>query len=215
LALDMPPVGQCAAPAKDRDPSVPLRPMNRVEFLDAGDVQLRVGDGTQSLAPRAFPAVTDLIAGVVYTTRDRAAEPLPAGVRYAIQTAGSVGLNAVNLGEEAPAFLDGVAVEHVPLADVRQIKLSAPIQISWVPGDARDFVYAELSAEGGSQALRCTFRDDAGAGSVPAGMFATAGQGTLALHRVRSTRFDKVDGGAASGEVRFDFERAASIRFEL
>ncbi|HET7540301.1 MAG TPA: hypothetical protein VFK05_10540, partial [Polyangiaceae bacterium] len=78
FGLDLPAVGQCAEPNHERKSSMPLNPLGRVEFLDAGDVTLRTSSTNSPLATRALPAVTDLIAGVVYTTRDRAAEPLPA-----------------------------------------------------------------------------------------------------------------------------------------
>ena len=82
FGLDLPTVGQCAEPNRERTSNLRLSPLARVEFLDAGDVALRTRSTSALLATRALPAVTDLIAGVVYTTRDRAADPLPAAANY-------------------------------------------------------------------------------------------------------------------------------------
>ncbi|MET0791497.1 MAG: hypothetical protein ABW061_08240, partial [Polyangiaceae bacterium] len=41
FGLDLPAVGLCGEPSHDRLRKVPLSPLGRVEFLDAGDVSLR------------------------------------------------------------------------------------------------------------------------------------------------------------------------------
>ena len=101
FGLDLPAVGQCAEPNRERASSMPLNPLGRVEFLDAGDVTLRTSTTSALLATRALPAVTDLIAGVVYTTRDRAADPLPAATTYTLTASGGV-LRAFNVNANAP-----------------------------------------------------------------------------------------------------------------
>ncbi len=210
FGLDLPAIGQCAEPGKDRDSSVPLSPLSRVEFLDAGDVTLRTSTTSAALATRAFPAVTDLIAGVVYTTRDRTADPLPAATNYFLSTSGGV-LKAFNVNANAPALLSGITVATTPLAELGTVSLGASLALGWNPGSTRDLVYVELSAANGSSTTRCTFRDDAGSGSVPAGAFAGTGTGSLSLHRVHSEAF--TSGGVDAGEVRFDFEQSANVDF--
>jgi hypothetical protein len=210
FGLDLPAIGQCGEPGKERESSVPLSPLSRVEFLDAGDVLLKTASTSAALATRAFPAVTDLIAGVVYTTRDRTADPLPAATSYSLSTSGGV-LRAVNVVANAPALLSGIMVSSTPLAELGTVSVHAPLTVAWTPGSARDLVYVELTTQDGSATTRCTFRDDAGAGSVSSGAFVGIGAGELSLHRVHSEAF--TSGGVDAGEVRFDFEQSANVEF--
>jgi hypothetical protein len=210
FGLDLPAVGLCAEPSRERDSSVPLSPLSRVEFLDAGEVTLRTATTSAALATRAFPAVTDLIAGVVYTTRDRTAEPLPAATTYSLSTSGGV-VRAVNVTANAPALLSEVTVGSTPLAELGAVSVRAPLTLSWNRGLPGDLVYIELTTQDGSATTRCTFRDDAGAGNVPPGAFVAAGAGELSLHRVHSEAF--TSGSVDAGEVRFDFEQSAHVEF--
>jgi len=210
FGLDLPAVGQCAEPNHDRGNSTPLNPLGRVEFLDAGDVTLRTSTTSAPLATRALPAVTDLIAGVVYTTRDRAADPLPPATTYTLAASGGL-LRAFNVNAAAPAQLSAVSVGGTPLAELASVAVRSPIALRWEPGLSRDFVYAEFTTQDGSATTRCTFRDDAGAGTVPASAFGGGGLGELSLHRVHSESF--ASGSVDAGEVRFDFEQSANVEF--
>ena len=210
FGLDLPALGQCAEPNRERTSSMPLSPLARVEFLDAGDVTLRTALTTSVLATRALPAVTDLIAGVVYTTRDRAADPLPAATAYTLSTSGGV-LGSFNVNANAPPLLNAVSVGTIPLAELATVAAHGAISLSWGRGLSRDWVYVELTTKDGSATTRCTFRDDAGQGSVPAGAFTGTGAGEISLHRVHSEPF--TSGSVDAGEVRFDFEQSANVEF--
>ncbi len=211
FGLDLPSVGQCAEPSRDRAPTrVPLSRLGRVEFLDAGDVTLRTSTTSAVLATRALPAVTDLIAGVVYTTRDRAADPLPAAANYTLSTTGGV-LGAFNVNAAAPPLLSGVIAGATPLGELAIVNTHAPLGLSWVRGQSGDLVYVELTTQDGTTTTRCTFRDDAGVGNVPAGIFSGVGVGEFSLHRVHSEPF--ASGSVDAGEVRFDFEQTAHVEF--
>jgi len=210
FGLDLPAIGQCSGSAHQRDNSVPLSPLGRVEFLDAGDVVVHTDSTTATLAPRAFPSVTELIAGVVYTTRDRDAQPLPAGANYTLSTSGGV-LSPMSVITNAPASLVGVTVDSTTFAELHTVSQHSSINLSWEPGQPSDLVYVELTSRNGSATTRCTFRDDTGSGIVPAGAFTGVGAGDLSLHRVRSQPF--ASGGVDAGEVRFDFEQTASVVF--
>ena len=210
FGLDLPAVGQCGEPNHERISRIPLNPLGRVEFLDAGDVMLRTSSTNALLATRALPAVTDLIAGVVYTTRDRAAEPLPAATTYTLTASGGL-LRAFNVNANAPAQLSAVNVGSTPLAELTNVAVHSAIAINWAAGLGRDLVYVELSTQDGSATTRCTFRDDAGLGSVPAGAFVGTGVGEVSLHRVHSEPF--ASGSVDAGEVRFDFEQSANVEF--
>ncbi|HEY8942609.1 MAG TPA: hypothetical protein VIM73_00050, partial [Polyangiaceae bacterium] len=65
LASELPDLGQCSTGSAGREDA--LGPLRRVELLDAGEVAVETAEGRVELAPRAFPAVTSLFAGVVYT----------------------------------------------------------------------------------------------------------------------------------------------------
>ncbi len=213
FGLDLPAIGQCAEPNRDRSSKVPLSPFGRVEFLDAGDVSLRTSTTSALLATRALPAVTDLIAGVVYTTRDRAAEPLPASTNYTLSTSGGV-LRAFSVNAAAPAQLSAVTVGGTALAELGSVAPRSPLSFSWARGQAGDLVYVELSVHDGhdgSATTRCTFSDEAGTGAVPAAAFVGVGPGELSLHRVHSEPFSS--GSVDAGEVRFDFEQSANVEF--
>ena len=210
FGLDLPSVGQCAEPSRERVNSMPLSRLGRVEFLDAGDVVLRTSTTSAPLATRALPAVTDLIAGVVYTTRDRAAEPLPASTNYTLSTSGGA-LGAFNVNAGAPPLLAGVSVGTTSLAALTTVPDRRPITVTWNPRPGGDLVYVELTTQDSSVTTRCTFRDDAGVGSVPAGAFAGSGPGEISLHRVHTEPF--ASGSVDAGEVRFDFEQSARVEF--
>ena len=210
FGLDLPAVGQCAEPNYERDSHLRLNPLGRVEFLDAGDVTLRTRSTSSPLATRALPAVTDLIAGVVYTTRDRAAEPLPAATTYTLSTSGGL-LRAFSVNANAPAQLGAVNVGGTPLAELTNVSVGSALALTWSAGSSRDLVYVEFTTQDGSATTRCTFRDEAGTGTVPAAAFAGSGRGELSLHRVHSEPF--AAGSVDAGEVRFDFEQSANVEF--
>jgi hypothetical protein len=210
FGLDLPAVGQCAEPNRERASGMPLNPLGRVEFLDAGDVTLRTSTTNVPLATRALPAVTDLIAGVVYTTRDRAADPLPAATTYTLTASGGL-LHAFNVNTSAPAQLSSVNVGSTPLAELTSVAVQSALTLNWQPGLSRDFVYVELATQDASATTRCTFRDDAGAGTVPASAFVGTGLGEVSLHRVHSEQF--ASGSVDAGEVRFDFEQSVNVEF--
>ncbi len=78
-----------------------------------------------------------------------------------------------------------------------------------VAGSVGDMILVEISSGDGALSNVCAFRDESGAGTVPA--VGTPGSGRIALHRVRSSRFDAP--GLDFGELRFDFEVAATVTF--
>jgi hypothetical protein len=211
LGLELPDVGQCAVPARDGASSIPMNPTSRVEFLEAGDVSLKTSELSASLAPRAFPAFTDRISGVVYTTRDRTAEPLPAGTRYELFASGSFALPAFSMAADAPPPLSEIQIQGLPVEEIAAVSPRDPLLLSWIAGNSGDLVYFEAADENGVASLVCTFRDDAGGGTVPASSIALTGSGSLSLHRVRTVPFQSP--GVDAGEVRFDFQVVTHVDF--
>lgn len=210
LSRPLPAVGQCRTRA-DAGSAPPLSSVGHVEFLEAGDVSVATVESRTALAPHAFPTVTELISGVVYTTRDRSAAPLPAGTAYVLHTSGSADVPTLSVEREAPPELETVTIGGVPLAELHELGTSEPLDVTWAVGATSDIVLVELSSADGSSSSVCAFRDDAGAGTVPGGVFAGLGAGRVALHRVRAVSFSSA--GLDVGELRFDFEIAASVTF--
>jgi len=208
LDLTLPELGECALGDTHRELGAMLSPLRRVELLAAGDVALETPEGRVELAPHAFPAVTDLLAGVVYTTRDRAAS-LPAGEVYALSTAGSASLSPLSVSSEAPAALTAITLSGVPLSSTSALPASGA-ELGWKPGSARDVVYATLASSDGTPLGVCAFRDDAGRGKIIPAMVPSAGPVNLSLHRLRSVA---LPAGASvdAGELRFDFELSTSV----
>lgn len=210
LTKPIPEIGRCRT--RGQAPiTPPLSSIGHVEFLEAGDVSVSAADARTTLAPHAFPTVTELISGIVYTTRDRSAEPLPGGARYSVHTSGAAGVPALAVEREAPAELEGVMVGGVSLAEVVELRASEPLDLTWTPANVPgDVVLVEVSGVDGAGSSVCAFRDDAGVGSLPKDL-AVPGPGRLSLHRVRSAEFSAP--GVEVGELRFDFEVAATLTF--
>jgi hypothetical protein len=208
LIRELPTEGLCSD-GRERG-SVRLGPLSKVELLDAGNLAIDAGIPT-SLAPRAFPTVTDLVSGVVYTTRDRDAERLPAAADYRVTASGG-SFQAFSAQAPAPAELENVSVDGVPLADLSVLGARAPLAISWLAGEGKDLVYVELTAESGQPAMLCAFRDDAGSATIPSGFVPGSGRGTFGVHRLRMVPFQAE--GLARAELRFDFEVEAEVSFQ-
>lgn len=207
-SVSLPPLGQCLLPSREKD-AVPPSELARAEFLNAGDVSLGTSSAQTLLAPRNFPLE---VSGVVYTSRDRASEPLPSAMPYLLKTTGSEQLPPLELRVQAPDELRDVALGGLALEAVGSVDTTAPLLVTWRPGDARDVVYVEVagSSEAGTLGV-CAFRDAEGRGALPAGLFGANGAGSLALHRLREVAADvpTLDGA----EVRFDFALSADVAF--
>lgn len=210
LRRGRPPVGQCRS-AQTRPTSPPLSSLGRVELVEAGDVVVTANGSETSLAPHAFPTVTDLVSGVVYTTRDLSSDPLPADEPYTVRATGIGETGALTISRQAPPELEAVTLGGLPLAEVSDISLAAPVDLTWSVGAPGDVVVVELTSSDGAALAVCSFRDDTGAGTVPVGTFDVPGSGRLSLHRVRTSEFSA--GDVDLGELRFDFEVAANVSF--
>lgn len=210
LGLDLPEPGACTLGSAPTSAG-PLTETARVEFVDAGAVELEVSGARERLAPYAFPTVTDSISGVLYTSRDRAADPLPSGSRYTL-TADGDGLQ-IRASHDAPRALSGVTVNGTPLAEVASVSTANPLDLTWDVDAPGDIVYVELTASA-SRRVICSFADELGAGSVPTEAFATQGTGRVSVHRLRTHEFDVLQGDSSRGLLRFDFAVAANVAFE-
>jgi len=208
LGLDLPAAGDCRRGARS---DVRVYPgLTAVELLDAGEVTVAAGGSVTTLAPRAFPTITDSISGVVYTTRDRAAAPLPAASAYTVAASGGSSLEALSGYGQAPTLLDSVELGGEPLGSVELLSTHHDLSVAWAAGSPGDRVYVEIDAAG--EPTLCTFADDAGHGAVPLSVLPAAGAAAVTVHRLREAAF--ADAGVAEGALRFDFELSASVTFE-
>jgi hypothetical protein len=206
LRVDLPANGECRKGA--RAETVPAG-VTAVELLDAGEVTVAAGGSVTTLAPRAFPTITDSISGVVYTTRDRAAAPLPAATPYTVAATGGSSLEPLSGFGQAPALLADVTLAGEPFASVETAS-HRDLALTWSAGAHGDRVYVELDASG--DATVCSFADDAGRGTLPVSALPAAGTATVSVHRLRESAFS--DAALAQGALRFDFELSSSVTFE-
>ncbi|HEX6767534.1 MAG TPA: hypothetical protein VF103_18675, partial [Polyangiaceae bacterium] len=149
------------------------------------------------------------ISGVVYTTRDRAAEPLPAASRYTVATSGSSAIDPISVELSAPAALEGVALVDGPMGEIATLAAGRPVELRWKAGAAGDIVYVTLETD--TLSTLCAYRDESGRGTLPASAL-TSGSAALSVHRLRATPFSSV--GVGSGELRFDFEVSRAVTIE-
>ncbi len=207
--LDLPPTGSCAG-APDATASVPDTPLDPVDFLDAGDVVITAGEARTTLAPRAFPTVSDLLSGVLYTTRDGSVDPLPPGVTYDLATTGGDALPPFRVSAAAPGTLSGLRLGGAPLQEVTEVRTGAPLDLSWDVGAPGDLLVVDLALDEGG-VTTCVFPDEAGAATVPAASLPRAGSGWLGVHRVRVAQFESPE--IDRGELRFDLEREIDVTY--
>jgi len=208
LGLDLPAIGECRKSA--RGDSHGAAGLTAVELLEAGEVTVAAGGSVTTLAPRAFPTITDSISGVVYTTRDRAAAPLPAASAYTVAATGSTSLESLSGFGQAPTLLGNVELAGEPLGTVEVLPARRDLTLAWAAGSVGDRVYIEIV--GATEPSLCTFGDQAGHGAIPASALPTSGAAAITVHRLREAAF--ADAGLAQGALRFDFELSASVTFE-
>jgi hypothetical protein len=208
LSTDVPALGECRRSTPGQTVNTPT--VAKVELLDAGEVSVAAGGRVTTLALRAFPTVTDFVAGVVYTTRDRAAEPLPAGLTYTVAASGTPALGALSVEASAPAALEGVTVQGTPLAELESFGTDRDLTVTWTAGAGGDSILVVL--DGGSAVTECAFKDEAGRGTLPVQKLPAPGEATVAVHRLRQAHFTDAD--IAGGELRFDFELEAPVSIE-
>lgn len=211
IVRTLPAVDTCASSEDFEEFSGPMTTLGPVEFLEVGNVSITANGATTVLAPHAFPTVSDFASGVVYATRDLSAEPLPAAVPYAIRTDGSAVVSALRVQGDAPSTLDQITVNGVPIFEVDELSVKKPLDLTWAVGESTDLVYAELTMMDGGPNLLCAFRDDAGAGTIPADTFAATGSGSIAVHRARAQTFDQTSFDTA--DLYFDFQQSATVEF--
>ncbi len=188
----------------------------QAELLEAQSVELRTESGSHQLTPYAFPAVANVVRGVVYTSRDNDGHVLPSGVIYnllgrSIDFSGphdrltasqpletpqgmprGFSLNSKHLSPPRP---EDVQMNGVPLASANSGLAFAPsdvLDLSWAPtSNATDRIFVLVNSPQGQWS--CGFNDADGYGSLPLltpdGVSMTDENQSvlLEIHRVRAT----------------------------
>lgn len=204
--------GDAAASARRASNGLRYSLREPLELLEAGDVSIKAGDLLTRLALNSFPP-SGSASGVIYTTPDQSAEPLPPDENYAIRATGSSTIPPLSISGRAPLALADVTVGGQPLErpapvapdpaldtvgvpappqlpQAAPLALTAgqPLDITWAVGMAGDRIYVELvDAE---HSLACAFPDEDGSGTVPGMLTAQlhpdpGSSVRLSVHRVR------------------------------
>lgn len=199
-----------------------------LELLEAGDVSIDAGGVVTLLALNVFPP-SGSASGVIYTTPDQSAQPLPPDTNYSIRATGSDGIPPLTIFGRAPGPLRDVTLAGIPLGHAATLQTQLPLDLTWAEGAAGDSIYVELTDS--EKSIVCGFDDADGAGTVPAsfmGRLSSTARGTdtvvrLSVHRVREALEARgiEPFGSLSAEalrlqamVRFDFELISLLRVE-
>jgi hypothetical protein len=202
--------------------------LDHLELLGAGDVSIRAADSVSRLALNLFP-LSGAASGVLYTTRDQSARPLPVRARYAIEATGSDSIPALNVSGDAPDAVAGFAVGGNPLEELRDLATSEsvssgsargvvrrgePLDLTWAEGTPGDQVFVQIADE--QDGFLCGFRDDEGSGTIPAALTSVLAPGSIArisVHRVREQAVVQIE-PRLDTLLRFDFELTSALRVE-
>jgi len=209
----LPAVGQCEAVGVMCDQAMPLATLGPVDLVDVGEVAIEASTTRATLAARAFPDVADLVSGVVYTTRDLVADPLPDHGTYTFRIAGSNTVPAMTLQASAPGPASDLYVAGLPLRSEMLAVRRGDLAIRWEPAAGTDQVYVELASmeDGPLDRVRCTFAND-GQAVIAASALPKAALQSISIHLVR--REGVLAPGLDGGWIRFDLATSGTLRFE-
>jgi hypothetical protein len=195
-----------------------------LELLEAGDVSIQVGERFTRLALNSFPP-SGSASGVIYTTPDQSAAPLPPDENYAIRATGAGNIPPLTIAGRAPGMIADITVGGVPLERAPQLAAGQPLDLTWAEGSAGDRVVVELTD--GETTLVCVFSDEDGSGSLPGSLTAqlrpepSTGSVRLSVRRIREAALPQAESAqldegreslSVQTTVRFDFEVTALLR---
>ena len=209
----LPALGQCETVGVLSDQAMPLATMGPVDLVDVGEVALEASGTRATFAARAFPDVADLVSGVVYTTRDLVADPLPDHGTYTFRTAGSSALPPMTFEARAPGPTTDIYVAGVPLRAETVALRRGDLSVRWDPTPGTDHVYVELASteDGPLERVRCSFAND-GEAVIAASALPRAATQSISIHLVR--REGVAAPGLDGGWIRFDLATSGTLRFE-
>jgi hypothetical protein len=198
----------------------------QLELLEAGEVNIQADGLVTRLALNLFPP-SGSASGVIYTTPDQSAAPLPPDTHYAFNATGSEAIPALRIQGQAPSSLRDVTLGGVPLERADSFTAGQPLDLTWTEGEPADRVYIELADL--ETSILCTFADEDGSGTVPGPLTARLAPDSavrVSVHRVREAvqaqemqareiqLQDRMDALIVEAMVRFDFELTSVLRVE-
>lgn len=202
VAVDLPPLGTCAALSEARAPAAPARAL---ELADVGPITVESQNARTSLSPRQVPDPVGLVSGVVYSAR--AADPagLPSGGRFTFR-AGATELDVAPFSVVASAPKDPGDVRLAGRELRAAISGASPVELAWEADDgaSHDLIYVDVAGDRERAGSRCVF-SDTGRATLAGSLFAGIDDGTVTVHRLHREAFRSK--GIDSGEIRFDFAR--------
>jgi hypothetical protein len=209
----LPAIGQCETVGVLSDQTMPLATLGPVDLVDVGEVALEASSIRATLAARAFPDVADLVAGVVYTTRDLTADPLPDHGPYTFRIAGSNSIPPMTMEAMAPGPARNLSVAGLPLRGEALALRRGDLAVTWEPAIGTDQVYIELASmeDGPLDRVRCSFAND-GQANISASALPRAATQSISIHLVR--REGVAAPGLDGGWIRFDLATSGTLRFE-
>jgi hypothetical protein len=160
-----------------------------VELLDVGTILVQVANTEARLAPRAFPDLASVVAGVVYAGDATLAVP-SADVEYAFRAAGSADIPAFDAVALAPASIAELRVGGSAPTRSSAISRDVGLELTWAAGDPSDTIEFEIRAHG--DALACAAIDDGSFRVDPESLaiLAPDAGASLVLRRVRVSPVD-------------------------
>lgn len=210
LRSDLPAVGNCEVIDLANRASPSLSRVERIEFVDIGDVTIASGKRSLRLARQAFPTVTDFISGVVYTSRDKHADLLPLDGRLTISARGASKLKPFSAEVRDVPRLERVQIDGTPLGQVVRISVDNAFELQWNKGAPGDVIWLEYAANSGRKVVSCAFDDSLGSARVPGALSTELGEARLTLHRLHR---DSVSlPGFDQADIQFDTRVAQAVR---
>jgi hypothetical protein len=202
LRTDLPALGNCEVIDLSNRASPALSSVERIEFVDVGDVSVTSGTRSVPLARQAFPTVTDFIAGVVYTSRDKNADLLPLDAGLSVRARGRGRLKPFTVEIADLARLDKILLDGSPISAVSRLAVVNAFELRWDSGAPGDVLWVEFGANSGHKIVSCAFDDALGNAKVQGGIADELGDARLTLHRLHRARI--VLPGFDRAEIKFD-----------
>ena len=241
LRVNLPEPTRCFDPSREGELLEGPSDAEPLELLAAGDVTVRAAGEQTRLALNFFPP-SGAAGGVLYTSRDQSAAPLPVNEVYHIDVSGSDAVPPLSIEGSAPDQLRSVAIAGKPIfaegdlqdedgaaagegpVDPIAVQSGSELELTWAEGSASDRVFIHLSSD--ERTVLCAFHDSDGAGTVPGSLTASFVPGSelrIGVHRVREvataeelspSAAELVDAVMVETTMRFDFEVAATLRVD-
>lgn len=202
-------LGECA-PLATEAPDVGLDA--EVELLDAGPLELRIGDASSEIRSRTFPELGDVVGGAFYAGEVSVGDG--ASDMFVLRSRGSRDVGSFDVGVASPAPVGALVVDRVAVPageSALVVARAAGVDLVWDATDPADRVEVEVATPAGG--VLCVGRDTGSLRISATDLLrVAAGDGQLTVRRLRMQPLD-VDGvDTASAVVSTSRVLAARLR---